>query len=53
MERNPSWGLLDGAKPLVRGQVSELCDVILLDGALYDRLEHSLKLKPQVNEKLI
>lgn len=62
MERNrelardgakPELGLRDGAKPLVRGQLSELCDVILLDGALYDRLEHSLKLKPQVNEKLI
>ena len=46
-------GLRDGAKPLVGGQLSELCDVILLDRALYDCLEHSLKLKPQVNEKLI
>lgn len=40
-------------QPQVRGQLSELRDVILLDGALYDCLEHSLKLKPQVNEKRI
>lgn len=40
-------------QPQVRGQLSELRDVILLDGALYDCLEHSLKLKPQVNEKQI
>ena len=53
MERNPELGLRDGAKPLVRGQVSELCDVILLDGALYDCPEHPLKLKPQVNKKRI
>lgn len=53
MERNrelardgaePELGLRDGAKPLVGGQLSELRDVILLDGALYDCLEHSLKL---------
>ena len=49
----PELGLRDGAKPLVGGQLSELCDVILLDGALYDCLEHSLKLKSQANEKRI
>ena len=30
-------------QPQVRGQLSELCDVILLDGALYNCLEHFLK----------
>ena len=49
----PELGLRDGAKPLVGGQLSDLCDVILLDGALYDCLEHSLKLKPQVSKKRI
>lgn len=53
MERNRELELRDGAKPLVEGQLSELCDVILLDGALYDCLEHPLILKHQVSEKRI
>ena len=52
-EAEPELGLRDGAKPLVGGQLSELCDVILLDEALCDCLEHSLKLKTQVNKKRI
>lgn len=62
MERNrelardgtePELGLRDGAKPLVGGQLSDLCDVILLDGALYDCLEHFLEIKPQVSKARI
>lgn len=53
MERNRELGLRDEAKLILGGQVSELCDVILLDGALYDCLEHSLKLKPQAREKKV
>ena len=52
-EPKPGWGLLDGVKPQVDGQLSELCDVFSLDGALYDCLEHHLKLKHQLNEKRI
>ena len=49
----PEDGRRDGAKPLVGGQLSELCDVFPPDFPLHEGSGRSLNAKPQVSLKQV
>lgn len=49
MRLGPEGGGRDGAKPLVGGQLSELCDVFPPDFPLHEGSGRSLNAKPQVS----